>query len=86
MYPSNPEKKKSFTSTRAATHKITPKKLEGLPSIYNPDKSSEHSGPTTPSLSLHIPPSRSISDKSENLHRRAFGKYLKLDDEAMKHL
>jgi hypothetical protein len=33
-----------------------------------------------------MPPSRSISDKSENLHRRVFGKYLKLDSEAMRHL
>ena len=32
------------------------------------------------------PPSRPISDKSENIQRRIFGKYLKLDEEAMKHL
>ena len=30
------------------------------------------------------PPSRPISDKSENIQRRIFGKYLKLDEEAMK--
>jgi hypothetical protein len=32
------------------------------------------------------PLSRPISDRSEQLQRRVFGKYLKLDEEAMKHL
>jgi hypothetical protein len=40
----------------------------------------------SPQEGFVLPPSRSVSDRNPNLQRRAFGKYLKLDDDAMNHL
>lgn len=79
----NPERKYALPilSKRSTDISIRSGKLDPLPQaspLKEIKQSAVHEG-------FILPPSRSISDKTQNLHRRAFGKYLKLDDEAMKH-
>lgn len=76
LLPSNPEGKHPHLSKRSTRGRLTPSKVDFLPSLYSPAQL-ERKDP--------LPPSRSISDKSEPLQRRVFGKYLKLDDEAQRH-
>ena len=81
QYPSNHSAKRSINTT-----KITQKKIEYVPSVYDPNKTPGAISLKQASIGLNMPPSRSISDRSQNLHRRVFGKYLKLDEQAMRHL
>jgi hypothetical protein len=79
MLAMSPERRQMLPSLgRRGTNPNILAKAEPLPLLYSPMIPPKDANKP-------IPPSRSTSDKSEYLHRRAFGKYLKLDDEAMRH-